>query len=179
MRVIATTLLCYLAAVAAVFGMQFAAVIGLMSRRAGTFNPERDGLAAILVSVPATSLALMVIAWLAAGRPRRERLRLLPSRVSTRGIAAMIVGVLALSQALESLTILLRVGPGANLDWIARSLAAAGPVGLLLAVLVIGGLAPVGEELFFRGLHADAAASGVERRARHPGDRDRLRGDSW
>jgi membrane protease YdiL (CAAX protease family) len=151
MRVIATTLLCYLAAVAAVFGMQFAAVIGLMARRAGTFDPERDGLAAILVSVPASSLALMVIAWLAAGRPRRERLRLLPSRVSTRGIAAMIVGVLALSQALESLTILLRVGPGANLDWIARSLAGAGPVGLLLAVLVVGGLAPVGEELFFRG----------------------------
>ena len=151
MRVIATTLLCYLAAVAAVFGMQFAAVIGLMSRRAGTFDPERDGLAAILVSVPASSLALMIIAWLAAGRPRRERLRLLPSRVSTRGIAAMIVGVLALSQALESLTILLRVGPGANLDWIARSLAGAGPVGLLLSILVIGGLAPVGEELFFRG----------------------------
>jgi hypothetical protein len=63
----------------------------------------------------------------------------------------MIVGTLALSQALESLTHLLGVGPGANLDWIARTLAGAGPVGLLLAVLVIGGLAPVGEELFFRG----------------------------
>jgi membrane protease YdiL (CAAX protease family) len=63
----------------------------------------------------------------------------------------MIVGILALSQALESLAILLGVGPGASLDWIARTLAGAGPLGLLLAILVIGGLAPVGEELFFRG----------------------------
>ena len=63
----------------------------------------------------------------------------------------MIVGILALSQALESLAILLGVGTGANLDWIARMLAGAGPGGLLLALLVIGGLAPVGEELFFRG----------------------------
>ena len=91
------------------------------------------------------------IAWLAAGRPRRERLRLLPSRVSAAAIVAMIVGILALSQALESIAILAGVGPGANLDWIARTLAAASPVGLLLAILVIGGLAPVGEELFFRG----------------------------
>jgi membrane protease YdiL (CAAX protease family) len=151
MLVIATTLLVYLAAVAAVFGTQFAAVMALMARRAGTFDPERDGLTALLVSVPASSLALIGIAWLAAGRPRRERLRLLPSRVSAATIVAMIVGILALSQALESIAILAGVGPGANLDWIARTLAAASPVGLLLAILVIGGLAPVGEELFFRG----------------------------
>ena len=151
MWVIASTLLVYLVAFAAVFGTQFAAVVALMSRRAGTFDPGRDGLAALLVSVPASSLALIAIAWLAAGRPRREGLRLLPGRASARVIVAMIVGVLALSQALESLAILLGVGPGANLDWIAGALAGAGPVSLLLAVLVIGGLAPVGEELFFRG----------------------------
>ncbi|HKC05801.1 MAG TPA: CPBP family intramembrane glutamic endopeptidase, partial [Methylomirabilota bacterium] len=86
-----------------------------------------------------------------AGRSRRERLRLLPGRASARVIVAMIVGILALSQALESLAILLGVGPGANLDWIAGALAGATPGALLLAVIVIGGLAPVGEELFFRG----------------------------
>jgi membrane protease YdiL (CAAX protease family) len=151
MPVIATTLLVYLAAVGAVFGTQFAAVVGLMARRAGTFDPERDGLAALLVGVPASSVALIGIAWLAAGGPRRQRLRLLPSRVSGPALAAMIVGILALSQALESMSILVGVGSGANLDWIARTLAAASPVGLLLALLVIGGLAPVGEEVFFRG----------------------------
>src|SRR5258705_7483004 len=93
MRVIATTLLCYLAAVAAVFGMQFAAVIGLMSRRTGTFDPERDGLAAILVSVPASSLALMVIAWLAAGPPRPQRLSPLPRPGSPPGHPAVVLGV--------------------------------------------------------------------------------------
>jgi len=151
MRVIVATLLVYLAAIAAVFGLQLVAVTALMTRRAGTFDLERDGLAALLVGVPASSLALIAVAWLAAGRPRRERLRLLPGRVPTGVIAAMIVGILALSQALESLALLLGVGPGANLDWIARTLAGAGPLGLLLAALVIGGLAPVGEELFFRG----------------------------
>ncbi|HUP34049.1 MAG TPA: CPBP family intramembrane glutamic endopeptidase [Candidatus Limnocylindria bacterium] len=151
MRVIITTLLFYGAAIAAVFGLQLVAVTALVTRRAGTLDLERDGLAALLVGVPASSLALIAIAWLAAGRPRREGLRLLPGRVSAGALTAMIVGILALSQALESLALLLGVGPGANLDWIARTLAGAGPVGLLLAVLVIGGLAPVGEELFFRG----------------------------
>lgn len=151
MRVIITTLLLYGAAIAAVFGLQLVAVTALVTRRAGTLDLERDGLAALLVGVPASSLALIAIAWLAAGRPRREGLRLLPGRVSAGALTAMIIGILALSQALESLALLLGVGPGANLDWIARTLAGAGPVGLLLAVLVIGGLAPVGEELFFRG----------------------------
>jgi membrane protease YdiL (CAAX protease family) len=151
MRVIVTTLLCYCAAVAAVLGFQLAAVTVLLTGRAGAFDPERDGLAALLVGVPASSLALVAIAWLAAGRPRRARLRLHPGHVSPGALAAMIVGTLALSQALESLVLLRGVGPGANLDWIARTLAGAGPLDLLLAVVVIGALAPVGEELFFRG----------------------------
>jgi membrane protease YdiL (CAAX protease family) len=151
LRVIATTLLVYLAAVAAVFGLQLVAVTALVTRRAGTFDLERDGLAALLVGVPASSLGLIAVACLAAGSPRRERLRWLPPRASARAIMAMIVGILALSQALESLALLVGVGPGANLDWIARTLATATPLTLALAVLVVGGLAPVGEELFFRG----------------------------
>jgi hypothetical protein len=110
MRVIVTTLLVYLTAIAAVFGMQFVAVTVLMTRQAGTLDLERDGLAGLLVGVPASSLALIAVAWLAAGRPGRERLRLVPGRVPAGGIASMIVGILALSQALESLA-LLGVGP--------------------------------------------------------------------
>jgi membrane protease YdiL (CAAX protease family) len=151
MRVIVTTLLVYVAAVAAVFGLQLLAVTVLVARGSGTLDLEGAGLGALLAGVSASSLGLVRIAWLAAGRPRRERLRLGPSRGTGRALAALIVGTLALSQALESLTYLLGAGPGANLDWIARTLAAARPPELLLAVLVIGGLAPVGEELFFRG----------------------------
>lgn len=151
MQVIVTTFLVYGAAVAVVFGLQLVAVTVLATRRAGAFDLERDGLAALLLGVPASSLTLIAIAWLAAGRPRRARLRLHRGRVSPDVLGAMIVGTLALSQALESLVLVLGVGPGANLDWIARALDGAGPVGLLLAVAVIGALAPVGEELFFRG----------------------------
>jgi membrane protease YdiL (CAAX protease family) len=63
----------------------------------------------------------------------------------------MAVGVLALSQALESLVLLLDLGPGPTLEWMSRTVAAATPLGLTLAVVVVGLLAPVAEELFFRG----------------------------
>ncbi|MEX2223244.1 MAG: CPBP family intramembrane glutamic endopeptidase [Candidatus Rokuibacteriota bacterium] len=151
MRVIAGTLLVYLAAVASVFGLQLMAVAVVATRHSGAFDLERDGLAALLVGVPASSLALVALALLAAGRPRREGVRLLPSHVSGRALAAMIVGVLALSQGLESLALLLGLGLGANVEWIARTLGGASPLALVLAVLVVGGVAPVGEELFFRG----------------------------
>ena len=151
MRVIASTLLVYLAAIGAVLGLQLLAVTALVAWRAGGFDLERDGLAALLVGVPASSVALIAIAWLAAGPPRRERLGLRRRRVGAGAVAAMAVGTLALSQGLESLALLLGVGPGANLDWIARTLATATPPVLALALLVVGGLAPLGEELFFRG----------------------------
>jgi membrane protease YdiL (CAAX protease family) len=151
MRVVAGTLLVYLVAVGAVLGLQLVAMTGLVAARGGTFDLERDGLAALLVGVPASSLALIGVAWGAAGVPRGERLRLRPSRAPARAVAAMAVGTLALSQGLESLSILIGVGPGANIQWISRSLAAATPAMLVLAVLVVGALAPLGEELFFRG----------------------------
>ena len=151
MRLIATTLCVFLAAMAAVFGTQLAAVTALMSWRSSSFDLDRDALATLLVSVPVSSLALIAIALVAAGSPRRIRLRLLPGRTSARGLAAMIVGVLALSQALESLAVLSGVGAGPALDWMTGALATASARGVVLAVIVIGVLAPVGEELFFRG----------------------------
>src|SRR6476620_11496964 len=133
MRVILGTLLVFGVAFLSVFALQLVAVT------------------ALLAGVPASSLALIGIALLAARPPRREGLRLRPSGISGREIAVMAVGVLALSQALESLVLLLDLGPGPTLEWMSRTVAAATPLGLTLAVVVVGLLAPVAEELFFRG----------------------------
>ena len=151
MRPIVTTLVVYVIAAASVFGLQLLAVTAFLTWRSGGLDLERDGLATLLVGVPASSGALIAIAILAAGRPRRVRLRLTPSRVPPRAIVAMVIGTLALSQALESVVIALGVGRGPALEWVVRALASASPAGLLLAVLVVGVLAPIGEELFFRG----------------------------
>jgi CAAX protease family protein len=151
MRVIWGTLLVYGVAFVSVFGLQLLAVTALLTWRTGTLDLERDGLAALLVGVPASSLVLIAIALLAAGRPRSRRLRLGPSGVPARELLVMVAGILALSQALESLVLLLDVGTGPALEWMTRTVASTTPLGLALAIIVVGLLAPVGEELFFRG----------------------------
>ena len=179
MRVIATTLLVYLAAVAAVFGTQFAAVIALMARRAryvrpGARRPHRPPGQRARV-VPGAHRHRV-----ARGRPLRGASACACSRAGCprAAVAAMIVGILSLSQALESLAILVGVGPGVTLDWIARTLASASPVGLAAGdPRDRRPRAGRGGAVLPR-LHADAAAPGVERGPRHPDDRDRLRGDS-
>lgn len=150
MRTVFAAFLVYLGALAAVFGLQFL-VVTLLSWRVGSIDLEQNGLAILLIGVPLSSLALIAIALCAAGRPHRETLRLAPARASARELVVMVVGILALSQALESAALLLGIGPGPALDWMARTLASTPPLGLLLAVVVVGLLAPVGEELFFRG----------------------------
>src|SRR5258708_4009122 len=151
MRTIWSTLLVYGIAFAAVFGLQLLAVTRLLTWGTGALELERDALPARRVGVPASSLTLIAIALLAAGRPRSLRLRLLPSGVPAREIVVMVVGILALSQALESLVLLLDVGTGPALEWMSHTMASAPPLGLALAVVVVGLFAPVGEELFFRG----------------------------
>jgi membrane protease YdiL (CAAX protease family) len=150
MRPVWTALLVYVVAVVAVLGLQLAAVTALVGWR-GAIETERDALATLLAGVPASSLALIAIAFVAGGRPASVTLRLRRGRITGGGLAVLIAGALALSQALESLTMLLGVGPGPALDWIAQTMAAAPPIGVLLAVVVVGMLAPLGEELFFRG----------------------------
>ncbi|HEX7784988.1 MAG TPA: type II CAAX endopeptidase family protein [Methylomirabilota bacterium] len=150
MRPVWTALLVYVVAVVAVLGLQLAAVTVLVGW-GGAIETEGDALATLLAGVPASSLALIAIAVLAGGRPASATLRLRRGRIAGAGLAVVVAGALALSQALESLTMLLGVGPGPALDWIARTMAAAPPIGVLLAVVVVGVLAPIGEELFFRG----------------------------
>jgi membrane protease YdiL (CAAX protease family) len=149
MRVILGTLLVFGVAFLSVFALQLVAVTAVLSWRGGSL--EDNGLAALLAGVPASSLALIGVAWLAARPPRRDGLRLGPGRMPGREVAVMAIGVLALSQALESLVLLLDMGPGPTLEWMTRTVASATPLGLALAVVVVGLLAPVAEELFFRG----------------------------
>jgi membrane protease YdiL (CAAX protease family) len=150
MRPVWIAFLVYVVAVVAVLGLQLAAVTALVGWP-GEVGLGRDALATLLAGVPASSLALIAIALLAGGRPPSRTLRLRRGRISGRGLTLVVLGTLALSQALESLTIVLGVGPGPALDWIARTMADAPPLGVLLAVLVVGLLAPLGEEVFFRG----------------------------
>src|SRR5260370_1978916 len=149
MRTIWSTLLVYGIAFAAVFGLQLLAVTALLTWRTGTLDLERDALTALLVGVPASSLTLIAIALLAAGRPRSARLRLVPSGVPAREIVVMVVGILALSQALESLVLLLDVGTGPALEWMTRTMASATPLGLTLPLLVVGLFPPLAQQLFF------------------------------
>jgi len=151
MRTIWSTLLVYGVALASVLGLQLVAVTALLTWRTGAVDLDRDGLSALLVAVPVSSLTLAVIALLAAGHPRSRALRLVPSGVGAREVVVMAAGILALSQALESLVLLLGAGTGPALEWLTRTMASATPLGLALAVVVVGLLAPVGEELFFRG----------------------------
>lgn len=149
MRVILGTLLVFGVAFLSVFALQLVAVTAVLSWRGG--GVEDNALAALLAGVPASSVALMGIAWLAARAPQRERLRFGCARMPGREVGVMAIGVLALSQALESLVLLLDLGPGPTLEWMSRTVASATPLGLALAVVVVGLLAPVAEELFFRG----------------------------
>jgi membrane protease YdiL (CAAX protease family) len=108
-------------------------------------------LPALLAGGIASSVALTLVA-LVAGLPSpRLGLALVRPRVSRAALLAMVVGTLALGQALESLAHLLGLGAVGTPEVIRRSLVGV-PLGqLALAVVVIGGLAGFAEELFFRG----------------------------
>ena len=75
----------------------------------------------------------------------------MPGRETGRDLAVMILGMLALGQALDSLTVLAGLGRHGALWEARRTLAGATGEQLFLAVLVIGLLAGTAEELFFRG----------------------------
>lgn len=151
MRPIRTALLAYVAAFVAVLGLQVLGV-SLLVTGGDPADPGRiDPVRALLTGVPLSSAALILIALASAGSPRRQRLGLVAGRAQGRVVLVMIAGMLALSQALESLSVVVGLGPGPTLDWLNRSLAGASGRALVLAVLVVGLLAPVAEELFFRG----------------------------
>ena len=105
----------------------------------------------LLAGATASSMGLILTLLLVNRGLQPSRLRLVPGRESGRDLALMILGMLALGQALDSLTVLVGLGRHGTLWDARRTLAGAAGEQLFLAVLVIGPLAGAAEELFFRG----------------------------
>lgn len=97
----------------------------------------------------AAALALTVVAVVRPLDP--ARLRLLPGWESGRALGVMVVGMLALGQALDSVASWLRLGEAGTLPMLRQALERAAGLELFLVVVGIGVVAPAAEEVFFRG----------------------------
>ena len=110
-----------------------------------------DGLPGLIAGGLASSIALVLTVGLFNQPLEPALLRLVPGWETGSTLAVMIVGMLALGQALDSLTTLAGLGDKGALAAIRSAIAAAAGPELFVAVLVIGVLAGSAEELFFRG----------------------------
>jgi len=110
-----------------------------------------SGLHGLLAGGVASSVALGFTV-LSVSRPLDlARLRLHPGRETGRDLVAIVVGTLALGQALDSLTMLAGLGQRGSMAVIRQALQGADGSDLFAAVLVIGIMAGAAEEIFFRG----------------------------
>jgi membrane protease YdiL (CAAX protease family) len=98
------------------------------------------------------SAAAFVVTLLVVVRPfDPARLRLRPGRETSLTLALVIVGTLALGQALDSTVTLLGLGELATPALIRRALTGAAGAPLFAAVVVLGVMVGIAEEAFFRG----------------------------
>jgi membrane protease YdiL (CAAX protease family) len=109
------------------------------------------GLPGLLAGGLASSVALALTAVLATRGMSATRLRLVPGRETGRHVVMMIVGVLTLGQALDSLSVLVGISERGSMLAIRRALSGTSGPDLFFAVIVIGLLAGSAEEVFFRG----------------------------
>jgi len=109
------------------------------------------GLPALLAGGVASGLGLLLTVAIVARPASPTALRLVPGRETGAALAVMVVGMLALGQALDSLTALVGLGDRGSMAAIRRALTGAMGPELFAAVLVIGVLAGAAEEVFFRG----------------------------
>jgi len=147
-RVFAT----YVAAVAGIFAASGVAVVTLKSIFPDT--PDQallQSLAALIAGSLASSFAL-IFTLLAIVQPATlAALRLAPGWETGRALAVMALGMLALGQALDSLTWLTGLGQLGAMVVVRRVLEGAVGPDLFGAVVVFGPIAGAAEELFFRG----------------------------
>ena len=100
-------------------------------------------------------LVLFGVAVVAArleGAAVAARLGLGPSRATSRGAAAAVLGLLGLNFACSAALELAGVSSEGVMDVLGRALRGTGPAGLLLGVVTIGIVPALGEEVLFRGL---------------------------
>lgn len=143
--------LAYFVAVVAILAFSFVA-LGLLQELYPELGPAElfDTLPGLLAGALASSAALVVTVLLVARPLDAARLRLRPGRETGAQLALIILGVLALGQALDSLTMLTGLGDRGALAVIRRAIERAQGPELFAAVLVIGVVAGAAEELFFR-----------------------------
>jgi hypothetical protein len=110
-----------------------------------------QGLEGLVAGALASSVALGFTAFMAARGLGLARVGLVPGRERGRDLIVMIVGVLSLGQALDSLTTLVGLADIGSMQVIRKALHGVTGPELFLAVVVIGILAGTTEEAFFRG----------------------------
>jgi membrane protease YdiL (CAAX protease family) len=142
----------YLAAFATIIALSVVAAGVLRSLDPDLPAPVAfEGLAGLLAGGIASSTGLLLTVLVASRGAPLARLRLVPGRETGRTLIVMVVGMLALGQTLDSLTMLAGLGQHGAMVAIRKALAQAVGADLFLAVLIIGVLAGSAEEIFFRG----------------------------
>ena len=142
----------YLAAVAGIFATTRIAVEVLHSVYPGV--PELTlvrTLPGLLAGSLAASAGLLLTLMLVVRPLDPVRFRLLPGGETGSTLAAAVLGLLALGQALDSLTVLLGLDARGSLQLIRRVLEGTTGPDLFGAVVVLGVVAGASEEIFFRG----------------------------
>ena len=114
-----------------------------------------EGLPGLLAGTLASSAAFVLTALIASGGAAPGALpgalRLVPGRETGGTLLLAVIGMLALGQVLDSLTVLAGLAEHGNMVMIRRALAQAAGPDLFLAVLIVGLIAGSAEEIFFRG----------------------------
>lgn len=110
-----------------------------------------QGLGGLVAGGLASSAALAFTTFVATRGMPLARLRLRPGRERGEHLVIMVVGMLSLGQALDSLAVLTGVANRGAMEMMRRALAGASGPNLFAAVVVIGVLVGIAEEAFFRG----------------------------
>jgi membrane protease YdiL (CAAX protease family) len=143
-----------------VYGFAFLAILiaSILAVAAlGAMDPDArqtdvvTGFPGLIAGGIASSAALTFTVLVAARGMPPARLRLVPGRESGRHLIAMLVGVLSLGQALDSLAVIVGVADRGSMLAIRRALTGVSGPDLFFAVIVIGLMAGAAEEIFFRG----------------------------